>query len=192
MKKTTMNRFNALSVVLVTMTCACFWSVISCGNDEKTVRGTEYDPSKPVVLTSFHPDSGGIATKVILDGENFGTDPSNIKVYFNSKPAAVIGSSGSRMYAVVPRLLGDTCTVSVVVGDDSVVYDQPFRYKIGVSVTTIAGNGTNAIVGGNLENSQLKPLYLCVDDENNILNKMSLNCYTDKLSYGSIRKVVKK
>jgi hypothetical protein len=30
------------------------------------------------------------------------------------------------------------------------------------------------------------------EDEKNILNKMSLNCYTDKLSYGSIRKVVKK
>jgi hypothetical protein len=168
MRKKTVNRFNVLSVVLVAMMCACFWGVISCGNDEKSVGGTVYDSSKPVVLTSFYPDSGGIASKVILDGENFGSDPSKIKVYFNQKQAPVVGSSGSRMYAIVPRMPGDTCTVSVVVGDDSVVYDQKFRYKISVSVSDVVGNGVTTLKLGNLSEATLQPWTLCVDDEYNI------------------------
>jgi hypothetical protein len=180
MKKRTKNRFCALSAILA-MLCACSFGVISCGDDEKSGGGAAYDPSKPVVLTSFYPDSGGIASKVILDGENFGSDPSKIKVYFNSKPAAVIGSSGSRMYAIVPRMPGDTCTVSVVVDNDSVVYDQKFRYKISVSVSTIAGNGSNILTGGTLDQVQLRPSYLCVDNDDNIFVSI------DRGTYGLVR-----
>jgi DNA-binding beta-propeller fold protein YncE len=106
---------------------------------------------------------------VIFDGENFGSDPSKIKVYFNNKQATVVGSSGKRMYAVVPRLPGDTCTVSVVVGNDSVVYDQKFRYKISVAVSTIAGNGaTNVLQFGTLEQATFQPACLCMDADGNL------------------------
>jgi hypothetical protein len=90
-------------------------------------------------------------------------------VYFNQKQAPVVGSSGKRMYVVVPRMPGDTCTVSVVVGNDSVIYDQKFRYKISVSVTTIAGNGDkNTLQLGALDQSILYPLSLCADNEGNL------------------------
>jgi hypothetical protein len=151
------------------MIIVCSFCFVSCGDEDKSGGGTEYDPSKPVVLTSFHPDSGGIASKVIFDGENFGSVPDKIKVYFNQKQAPVIGSSGSRMYAVVPRMPGDTCTVSVVVGNDSIVYNQKFRYKVTVSVTKIVGNGTpDFATGGTLETTTLKPRFLCVDKDDNL------------------------
>jgi hypothetical protein len=145
---------------------------VSCGDDEKSGGGV-YDPSKPVALTSFHPEEGGMASKVIFDGENFGSDPSKIKVYFNQKLAPVVGSTGKRMYAVVPRMPGDTCTVSVVVGNDSVVYDKQFRYKISVTVSTIAGNGTigqwdNPVKVGSLEETALFPSSMCLDGDGNL------------------------
>jgi hypothetical protein len=123
-----MKKLNALPVAVAMAVYVCSFCFVSCGDDDGEGGKVAYDPSKPVVLTSFHPDSGGIASKIIFDGENFGSDPSMIKVYFNQKQAPVIGSSGKRMYAVVPRTPGDTCTISVVVGNDSVVYDQNFRY----------------------------------------------------------------
>jgi hypothetical protein len=147
---------------------------VSCRDESG--GGASYDPSKPVVLTSFHPDSGGIASKVIFDGENFGSDPGKIKVYFNQKPALVVGSNGKRMYAVVPRLPGDTCTVSVVVSNDSVVYDHKFRYKISVSVSTIAGNGTNNVLKlGILDQAILYPCGLCLDADGNLFSMIRNN-----------------
>jgi DNA-binding beta-propeller fold protein YncE len=163
--------FAAIAIIYMS-----FLLFVSCGDADNNGKGVDYDPSKPVVLTSFHPDSGGMASKVIFDGENFGSDPSKIKVYFNQKPAPVIGSSGQRMYAVVPRLPGDTCIISVVVGSDSAVYDQQFRYKIGVSVSTIAGNGggknqgsmDEAMVEGALDQAVLWPQGLCIDNDGNL------------------------
>jgi DNA-binding beta-propeller fold protein YncE len=167
--KKTMKKLNALLVAVAMAVCVCSYGFVSCGDDDREEGKVEYDPSKPVVLTSFHPDSGSIASKVIFDGENFGSDPDKIKVYFNQKQAPVVGSSGKRMYAVVPRMPGDTCTISVVVGNDSVVYDQKFRYKISVSVTTIAGNGaTDVLQLGALDQAILHPCGLCMDGEGNI------------------------
>jgi hypothetical protein len=161
-------KLEALNVAIAAI-CVCSLSFVSCGDEEKSGKGAAYDPSKPIVLTSFYPDSGGMASKVIFDGDNFGSDPDKIKVYFNQKRAPVIGSSGNRMYAVVPRLPGDTCDVSVVVGNDSVVYDRKFKYKISVSVSTIAGNGTkNVLRLGALDQSILYPCSLCMDNDGNL------------------------
>ena len=116
-----------LNFVLMLISITCF---VACGDDNKDVTGPAYDPSKPVKLTTFYPDSGKYQEKVLLTGENFGVDPNIIRVYFNSKLAPVIGSTGKRMYVNAPRLPGDTCIISVVVGTDSVVYDNKFfRYK---------------------------------------------------------------
>jgi sugar lactone lactonase YvrE len=164
-----MNKMNEL-VAIATM-CICFFVFISCGDkDDSGGSGAAYDPSKPVILESFYPEGGKIAEQVILIGENFGSDPDKIRVYFNSKPAKVIGSNGSRMYAVVPRMPGDTCTISVAVGKDSTVYSKTFLYEVSVTVSTVTGTGASGdeIQGGTLADGQLTPFGLCVDDEDNI------------------------
>jgi streptogramin lyase len=171
------DKLKALFVAIATI-CMSFLFFVSCVEEEKSGKGVEYDPSKPVVLDSFHPDSGGIASKVIFDGTNFGSDPAKIKVYFNKKQAPVVGSTGSRMYAVVPRLPGDTCTVSVVVGNDSVIYDQKFRYKASATVSTIVGNGTTALKLGNLSEATLQTFQICVDEESNIFAFTTTNSGT--------------
>lgn len=143
---------------------------ISCKDEENGNRG--HDPNKPIALTTFSPDSGRISEMVLLDGENFGTDPSQVKVFFNTKEAAVINSTGSRILALVPRLPGDTCVLSVEIGDQRKEYADPFRYKIAASVTTLAGNGNNP--GDNpdysvgLDRILLRPVYIGIDKDFNI------------------------
>jgi hypothetical protein len=151
--------------ILLTVLCAGFF--IGCEDKEKS-KPAEYDPGSPVVLTSFYPQSGRVADKVLLDGNNFGSDVSKIKVYFNRKQAAVIGSTGNRMYVLVPRLPGDTCSVSVVIGNDSVTYDGTFAYYSAALVTTITGNGELPYKGGTLAEATFQARYICVDAENNI------------------------
>lgn len=136
--------------------------------DEAVQTKKEHDPSKPIVLTSYRPTTGGVRDKVLLDGENFGSDPSKIKVFFNNKEAPVISSNGNRIYAMVPRLPGDICEVKVVVGDQSGTYEKTFAYHSVATVTTITGNGTATFKGGTLAQGQVKARYICVDAESNI------------------------
>lgn len=142
---------------------------MSCQNKIEKNAGSIYDPGKPVKLTTFYPDSGKYQEKVLLTGENFGSDPSIIKVYFNSKQAPVIGSDGSHMYVTAPRLPGDTCTISVVIESDSVTYlNKHFLYKSSVSVTTVVGNGTYVYQDGDLASATLRPYWICMDNDENL------------------------
>ena len=146
-----------------------FLFLFSCEDKNDTDKPKiPYDPTKPVEVTTFSPDSGAYKEKVLLEGKNFGTDIKNIRVYFNSKKAAVIGSTGSRIYVQAPRLPGDTCKISVVVGNDSITYPQDFYYFASVSVTTIAGTGVYDYKDGDLSTAMLSPRFLCVDKEDNI------------------------
>ncbi|MGV8091052.1 MAG: IPT/TIG domain-containing protein [Mangrovibacterium sp.] len=168
MKKNKMIGRHTLHRALIATGIGMF-ALISCSDQDDIREGVPYDPTKPVVLNTFYPDSGIYLEKVMLTGENFGTDPEQIRVYFNNKKAAVVGSTGARMYVLAPRLPGDICTLSVAIGNDSLVYDQTFRYKASVTVTTIAGNGNaDDYKDGDLTSSILQPRYLCVDNEDNI------------------------
>ena len=94
----------------------------SCSDSDKPSY-EPYDPNKPVTLTNFYPTTGGVATKVILNGENFGNEAEKIKVFFNNKEAAVIEAIGDKIYAICPRKPGDGdennivhCKVAVEIG----------------------------------------------------------------------------
>lgn len=143
--------------------------IISCEGDiDSQKKGQPYDPNKPVQVTTFYPDSGIYLEKVMLEGSNFGNDASKISVYFNKKKASVIGSTGSRIYTIAPRLPGDIVTISVTVGNDSVIYPQKFYYTATTTVTTVAGNGKESYRDGDLATSELRPRYICADKEGNV------------------------
>lgn len=116
-----------------------FMAFLACSDSDDGKGTSAYDPNKPVELTRFFPDSGGIRSKIMLEGSNFGSDTANIKVYFNEKRAAVVSAQGVRMYAIAPRLPGDTCDIKVVVGDQEAIYSHKFRYKAERVVSTITG-----------------------------------------------------
>jgi hypothetical protein len=175
-------------LVFVTAVFVMACLIASCDESDKNKTSPSYDPSKPVELTSFSPDSGRIRSRIILEGKNFGSDPEKIRVYFNDKRAAVVGSNGDRMYVITPRIAADVaCSVSVVVGNDSVVYPQKFRYSMIVSVTTVVGNGVNETVTGPLETARLAPWALDVDDEGNILVSTDVTMVSGHNQAGLVR-----
>lgn len=144
-----------------------FFMFTACQSDKTELKAT-HDPNKAVTVSSFAPTEGGVRDKILLDGDNFGSDTSIIKVYFNKKEASVISSSGKRIYAIVPRLPGDICDVSVVIDGDSVVYDEQFIYHTQATVSTIAGNGNSANKGGTLAEAEVWARYVAADDEGNV------------------------
>lgn len=160
---------------LYLMLSFAFVSVFSCSDDNENEGGSgaPYDPNQPVKITKFYPDSGGMATKVIIEGSNFGTDVSNIRVYYNDKKAAVVRSNGNMLYVITPRTPGDICNISVAIGKDSLTFNETFEYTTTTTVSTIAGRPTaeaNAtMTDGTLAEAEFHhPRYLCVDAERNI------------------------
>ncbi len=146
---------------------------IQCTKEEKE-NSFEYDPGKPVVFNNFLPDSGGISTKMVLLGENFGNDPSIIKVYFNKRKASVVGAANDLIYVMVPRQPGDLSDISIVVGNDSVsLKSKQFKYILTATVSQFAGvvdaNGVGAFKDGSLDEAMLQsPRFIQCDWEGNI------------------------
>lgn len=142
--------------------------LLSCKDDgEKNVQQV-HDPNQPIVLTSFSPMEGGARDKILLDGGNFGSDASKIKVYFNNAEASVVSSSGDRIYAIVPRLPGEDPRISIVIGSDSVVYENSFTYHTQAQVSTVTGNGEQNFKPGTLSDAEVYGKYLELDAEGNI------------------------
>jgi hypothetical protein len=150
----------------------CLFYSVSCVKTEKTSTDDTppYNPGQAVVRESFTPIEGGMATQVILKGENLGNDPKAVKVYFNHKPAPVVGCGNGRVLAITPRQPGDTCVISLVIGNDSSVFNQKYVYHTKRIVETIVGQkGTTAIKTGTFgEATFTYPTYLTVDDEGNL------------------------
>ena len=158
----------------------CAMALLSyCGDSN---NNGPYDPKKPPTLTKFYPETGKFLDRVMLVGDNFPTDLSQVKVYFNSRLAPVTGSSGQHLTALAPRLPGgDTIAVegsknvhrivhiSVVVGNDSITYPGEFIYEQTTSSYTVVGNGDcSQLVMGQLKDAVVQPTYLCADRFGNI------------------------
>jgi hypothetical protein len=156
---------------------AFFIFCLACKEDPvpyDTRTFTPPDPNLPTKITSYFPDSGGIATKLILYGENFGSDTAYIKVTVNDKKAAVINSDGEAIYAITPRQAG-TGSIKVFIGKEPNVkeftYDNEFKYFFQSNVTTYAGiqvEGGDASepVDGNLSTATFRrPWSIACDQE---------------------------
>ena len=154
----------------------CASWLFSC-SDEGT--STSYDPSLPVTIENFSPDSGRIRTQFIIEGNNFGNDASKVKVWFNEKEALVLNVVNNAIYTIVPKQPGDSCVISVVVENDSVAFDKKkFVYHITESVSTVVGK---ALETGNTDGSLTdatfqSPRWIAIDWEDNII-------YSDESSY---------
>ncbi len=158
------------------MLCAALiFLLLGACSDKGTIdTRIPYDPSKPVTINRFAPDSGGVNTQMIIYGSNFGSDTSLIKVYINGHQAHLIGLNSTALYILVPSKAG-TGEVKVVIGNPAkeVIAPGPFKYIFLPSVSTLAGftdkDGRTAIVDGPIEKAQFEePYWLCFDDKKNI------------------------
>ncbi len=172
-----MRTINLTPLALKVAAVAVLLCAVAC-SDEKENGYAPYDANQPITLTDYYPTSGGVATKVILNGHNFGTDAEKVKVFFNDKEAAVIEAIGDKIYAICPRKPGDgdennivQCRVTVQIGDKKVVYPTPFTYQIQTVVTTVCGilGAPDDVITGNLAQTSMPCVtYLAVDKDNNI------------------------
>lgn len=167
-----------------TLFITAFAWLASC-SDDKIDGSSGFDPNQPIEITEFYPDSGGIATPMIIEGSNFGTDTTNMKVYFEDvdgikHPAGLVSTNGSRIYIFVPKGLTYKREMNLLVErktSDGKEYigkaaDQ-FIYRTQTSVSTVVGlaspDNNQPTVGGDLSTCKLSgPHYLCLDDEDNI------------------------
>lgn len=147
----------------------CAGWLFSCSDEETS---TSYDPSLPVTIENFSPDSGRIRTQFIIEGSNFGNDASKVKVWFNEKEALVLNVVNNAIYTIVPKQPGDSCTISVVVENDSVAFDKKkFVYHITESVSTVVGKALEAgSTDGPLTDATFQsPRWIAIDWEDNII-----------------------
>lgn len=149
----------------------CIFMIRCADNKTDGIEQKPYDPAQSLALTTFFPDSGGIAEQVIIEGSNFGVNAEDLRVYFNQKRAQVVKTIGDIAYVLAPKLPGDTCIITVAIGKDSMQYKEPFYYKTKVHVSTIGGTpfADEANVDGTLVESRFsRPYYISVDKEKNI------------------------
>lgn len=130
--------------------------------------GTPPDLSKPSEITSFSPDSGGVGTQLIIEGNNFGSDTSYIKVTVNGKNARVIGANGKTIYAIVPSR-ADTGLVKVYIGKDQdkkeYAFNNDFKYIYKQNVSTIAGTEEGITDGPITEATLKRPSWIAFDKD---------------------------
>lgn len=169
---------------LVAICLAMGLGVLSC-KDDKSDSGLAFDPSKPIQVTGFYPQSGGVATPMIMDGENFGTDTLGLKVYFEDSlgvrhRAGLVSSNGNKIYMFVPSGLTFKKNMNLLVErtlPDGQVYsgkaEEPFVYKTQTTVTTVVGQASPdagiPTKGGDLSTATLSaPVGICLDNDDNI------------------------
>lgn len=165
---------------------ATFWimGLIACkdSNSNEPNYNEPYNPNLPIVVSNIGPQVGGLGTRVVISGSNFGNDPEKVKVYFNSKESLVLKVQNNAIYAMVPKQPGVYSTIKVAVQDgtnsdgtpkyrEEILKDQQFKYNIKATVTTVAGqNGISAFKdGAALEATFQRPVMLAVDDEGTVL-----------------------
>jgi DNA-binding beta-propeller fold protein YncE len=150
--------------------------LLACSKNKTSDAVMKFDPSRPVTLESFTPDSGGVGSQMIIYGSNFGTEAAIVKVFINDIPAPVVGVQGNAIFALVPSQAGQG-VIKVQVGAGSnkkeALSKTIFRYIFNPVVGTLSGftdkDGRTAIVDGDIKKAQFEePYWLTFDQHKNL------------------------
>ena len=149
-----------------------------CKDDDQPAK-MDYDPSKPIVIDHYSPDSGRVATQMLIYGSNFGSDRSKISVTVKDKKCAVINvtEDGTIIYCIVPTLRGTETVkegdmvsglVKVKIENQEATAQKDFHYTFSQNVSTFLGftdqDGNSAIVDGDFEVAQFEtPFWMAFD-----------------------------
>lgn len=139
----------------------CATGLTGCkDNEEKISVKVEHNPAQPIEVGTFMPDSGGIRTKFVIKGNNFGSDKSKISVYFKDseteRKAVVIGLDNETIYCLAPRQNGGANTIRVEVGDKVVSTVKTFKYIVAENLSHIVGvRGEGRATDGSLAEGRI-------------------------------------
>ena len=175
-----------ISILFVWLFVICMTIAITAtgcsqeGGYEGPKSVTSPDPSQPVIFTDFSPKEGAVRTLLFFEGSNFGTDVSKIEVSIGGAAAPVIGSSGTKICAMVPRRSGRGDVVVRVKGQDGKIikehtFEDLFTLQAALQVNTLTGKvdpqtNSSSIINGSFEEAEFQhPWWLefDIDDEGN-------------------------
>lgn len=154
--------------------------VLMCCNDNKETTTASYDPNKPVTIDYFTPDTGRVAEKVIIRGNNFGDDKSAVTVIFTDNmdkdnKAAVVGVDNTTIYCLAPRQAQGFNKITVKVNEQTVVSEKTFKYSVSENVSTIAGDFIETATGkdGSLAEATFGQMFgvACIDAQSCIVGQ---------------------
>lgn len=118
--------------------CLLMICVSGC-QDEENNSPLPYDPNLPVTISDFSPHQGGAKTRMIIYGNNFGTDPSIISLKIGGKETKVINVKGDCLYCITPPMCYEG-TIELKVGDsEPVIAPAKFEYEKKRTVSTLCG-----------------------------------------------------
>lgn len=143
-----------------------FVCVTSCKDEDESSKVIPYDPSIPIEVTNFSPETGSGGNQFLVYGKNFGTDTSKIKVSIEGSEAIVVSSNGTCIYCYVPRK-AKTGPVTVTVKDGDNIQsgssEKEFVYIPNLVVKTVCGfvdrDGNSDLVDGTYDVAQFKALH---------------------------------
>lgn len=124
--KLKLKRKQLTSILLAATVVAVGAGIVSCessttAEDYQGVQtSAAFDPSKPVKISKFTPDRGSVGQQIVITGENFGNDTSQVHVTIGGKDAVVVSVRSTVLYAYVPgaaydKVVGETLTGEVEV-----------------------------------------------------------------------------
>jgi sugar lactone lactonase YvrE len=179
-----MKRYINACLVIVAVMAAV---VTGCKKDEDVFT---HDASSPITIDQILPEKGSGGTEILINGSNFTTDTSQVKVTLNGKSLRVIGVKGNQLMAVVPKKAGSG-TITVTIGGKSATSKKIFVYEFMRTVTTLAGSGLAGFANGQGTDASFnfsgESWYRCsgivVDDH--------LNVYVTDVGNHCIRKIDK-
>lgn len=130
---------------------SCLWLLlallcgfaVSCKEEQSDTVLVPFDPSKPVVVTDFTPETGGYQEQIIVKGQNFGTDKDRVTLTIGGKKAVLINVMSDKLYGIVPAQ-AFSGEVEVTVTDDSGnahtgIATKKFAYEAQTVVGTLCG-----------------------------------------------------
>ena len=120
--------------------------IVLCGacNDDNEEQSDPFDPGKPVVITDFTPKEGGLGTRLIVYGDNFGNDASKVGVTIGERDAKVVGVKNQALHCMVPAGAYSGEIEVIIHGDDGeeiarAQADTAFTYEKELLVSTFLG-----------------------------------------------------
>lgn len=128
---------------------------------DSAASSISYNPSLPIILTTFSPDSGVIRTKVVINGSNFGNDKSIVEVYFldNEKPrkATIVNLNNELIYCLAPKQNGGNNRIMVKIKNDSATSVKTFNYTVSQNISNVVGlTGVSGSIDGNLADGRIQ------------------------------------
>lgn len=152
---------------------------------KETNDRSQIDLNKPIVFSGYTPKEGALRTQFFITGSNFGNDPSKIQVFIGETALKVIGSTGNKIYCMVPQNTTSGKVKVKVMGDDGVdliehTFADEFNYRAAMNVGTLVGKvdhlGQSSRIDGTFEQAQFgNPTWIQYEPEGNFLFVLELN-----------------